>query len=347
MAMEFSTAQPAANAVPTAEPAPQRRNGHDHNGHEQGTQPQPTQVSGLSARTRLGKVNVVQALGWFSIGLGLVEVLAPRKLGRAIGVGERPVLLRLLGAREIANGVGLLSQRNVDKWTWARVAGDAMDLALLAAASRSRNARPERIALAAATVLGVSAVDYYSSRELSKATAQPVEPTSIKVSQAIAINANPAAVYAFWRKLENLALFMRHVQSVSATDGALSHWVARTPSGETLEWDAQIVADEAERRLSWRTVPAFQGLHEGTVTFEPGPPGRGTLLRVELEYQPPAGALGHQVARLLGKDPEQQIREDLRKFKQLIEAGEIATTQGQPSGKRSFLGRTTLGRLLS
>ena len=318
-----------------------------HNGQDPDTRAESEAASDSTGGGRLGRVNVAQALGWFSIGLGLIEVIAPRKLGRAIGVGERPMVLRALGLREIANGVGLLSQRNTDKWTWARVAGDAMDLALLAAASRSRNARPERIALAAATVLGVSALDYYSGRQLAKLASQP-GPTSIKVTQTIAINAQPGSVYAFWRKLENLALFMRHVQSVINTpDETVTHWVASTPTGETVEWDAQVVLDDAGRRLGWRTVPAFDGLHEGTVTFDAGPGGRGTLLRIELEYQPPAGAIGLQVARLLGKNPERQILEDLRKLKQLIEAGEIATTQGQPSGKRSLLGRTTLGRLLS
>jgi uncharacterized membrane protein len=303
----------------------------------------------LGSKVRNGVTDrqLVQALGWFSVGLGLVEVLAPRKFGRAIGVGEHSSALPLLGVREIANGIGLLSGRQSDKWTWARVAGDAMDLAVLASAMRSTNARPGRIALAAAAVGGVTALDVYAGRQLSRSAPQQQTPLSIDVNETIAVNASPAAVYAFWRNLENLALFMDHVQSVTSTGARSSHWVVRAPAGTTVEWDAEITHEEPDRQLSWRTLEHATVQHEGTVKFDAAPGGRGTLVKVSLRYRPPAGVIGAQVAKLFGEEPSQQIRADLRRLKQLIETGEVATTQGQPSGKRSLLGRATLGRLWS
>jgi uncharacterized membrane protein len=153
-------------------------------------------------------------------------------------------------------------------------------------------------------------------------------------------------VYGFWRNLENLPLFMRHVESVSATSDTTSHWVVRAPGGTTVEWDAEIVEDREAERLSWRALPDSEVLHDGTVSFEPAPTGRGTIVHVELNYEPPAGLVGRQIAKLFGEEPGQQIKEDVLRLKQLIETGEIATTAGQSHGERSLLGRTRLrGRL--
>jgi uncharacterized membrane protein len=289
---------------------------------------------------------LAQALGWFSIGLGVTEILAPRSFGRAIGVGDHPAVVRMLGMRAIMSGVGLLSERKAGTWAWSRVAGDAMDLALLGAATRSADARPERIAMAATAVLGMTALDVYSGQQLSRTSLQ-MAPTRVQVTHSVTINASPPTVYAFWRNLENLPLFMRHLVSVTATNDRTSHWVACAPAGATVEWDAEIVEDVDSERLAWRTLPDSEVLHEGTVTFEPAPTDRGTIVRVTLMYEPPAGLIGRQIAKVFGEEPGQQIREDLLRVKQLIETGEIATTAGQPHGERSFLGRTTLGVLLS
>jgi uncharacterized membrane protein len=97
-------------------------------------------------------------------------------------------------------------------------------------------------------------------------------------------------------------------------------------------------------RIGWRTLPDSEVMHEGVVSFEPAPGGRGAVARVELCYWPPAGKIGAHFARLLGEEPRRQINDDLRRLKQLIETGEVATTLGQPSGKRSVIGRATLGR---
>jgi len=289
---------------------------------------------------------LAQAIGWFSIGLGVTEILAPRTLGRAIGVGEHPSVLRLLGVREIMSGLGLLSERKAGTWAWSRVAGDAMDLALLGAATQSEDAHPQRIAMAATALLGVAALDVYSGRKLASSPLETVPPR-VHVTHSITINASPDTVYGFWRNLENLPLFMRHVESVSATNDKTSHWVVRAPGGTTVEWDAEIVEDREAEQLSWRTLPDSEVLHEGTVIFEAAPAGRGTIVRVELNYEPPGGLVGRQIAKVFGQEPEQQVKDDVRRLKQLIETGEVATTDGQSHGARSLLGRTTLGGRLS
>jgi uncharacterized membrane protein len=286
-----------------------------------------------------------QALGWASIGLGLVELLAPRAVGRAIGVGDQPALLRLCGLREVISGVGLLSQRLPSRWAMTRVAGDALDLALLGAAARQPDADRTRIAVTAATVAGLTALDILATQQLSDVESlhEPIET----VTKSITINAAPDVIYGFWRKLENFPRFMRHLEAVQATSERTSHWVAKAPAGASVEWDAEIVEDEANSRIAWRTLPDSSVEHEGVVSFEPAPGGRGTIVRVEMNYVPPAGKVGVRVAKLFGEEPSVQIDGDLRRMKQLIETGEIATTDGQPTGRRSVLGRTTLGRWMS
>jgi uncharacterized membrane protein len=288
---------------------------------------------------------LTQLLGWFSIGLGLAEILAPRAVGRAIGVGDQPALLRLCGVREVISGVGLLSERMPSKWAMARVAGDAMDLALLSAAASRPDADRTRIAVAATAVAGVTALDIYASQELRNVESahEPVEA----VSKSITINASLETIYRFWRNLENFPRFMLHLEEVKTTNERTSHWIAKAPAGTSVEWDAEIVEDEANSRIAWRTLPDSSIEHEGIVSFEAAPGGRGTIVRVSMSYVPPAGKIGVVVAKLLGEEPSVQIDGDLRRMKQLIETGEIATTEGQPTGRRSILGRTTLGRWMS
>jgi len=226
-----------------------------------------------------------------------------------------------------------------------RVAGDAIDLALLAAAARQPDTDRTRIGVAATAVAGVTAIDVFASRQLGDVESAQ-EPTET-VAKAITINSQPETLYRFWRNLENFPRFMRHLVEVKSTSERTSHWIAKAPAGAHVEWDAEIVEDEANSRIAWRTLPNSAVEHEGVVSFEPAPGGRGTIVRVSMSYLPPAGKVGVQVAKLFGEEPALQVDEDLRRMKQLIETGEIATTEGQPAGRRSALGRTTLGRWMS
>jgi uncharacterized membrane protein len=153
----------------------------------------------------------------------------------------------------------------------------------------------------------------------------------VRVVEQMVVGVPPSAAYAAWRDLERLPRFMRHVKHVTAS-GDTSHWVAQFSGLPEIEWDAIIVKDEPGKVISWRSKDDAQPIENaGSVTFF-DLADRGTGLRVEIGYYPPAGALGRAVARLFGPVSEQQVREDVRRFKSLMEAGEIPTTEGQPSG---------------
>ena len=161
----------------------------------------------------------------------------------------------------------------------------------------------------------------------------------IKLEKSVTINRSPEDLYRFWRNFENLPRFMRHLESVSETGAGRSHWVAKAPAGSTVEWDAEIYNEKEGEMIAWRTLEGADVASAGSVHFEKAPGGRGTLMRVVLKYDPPAGKLGAIIARLFGENPEQQIAEDLGRFKQLMETGEVATTEGQPSARGASGGR--------
>jgi uncharacterized membrane protein len=161
-------------------------------------------------------------------------------------------------------------------------------------------------------------------------------PRGILVDHAATINRRPDELYAYWRKLEQLPRFMSHLISVEQLDERRSHWVARGPAGRKVSWDAEIISDTPNELIGWRTLEKSDVVSAGSVRFRPAPGGRGTEVRVRLQYEPPAGRVGATIAWLLGDAPEQAIQEDLRRFKQLIEACEVPTIQGQPRGRQSI-----------
>lgn len=154
-----------------------------------------------------------------------------------------------------------------------------------------------------------------------------------KVEKSVTINKSPAELYAFWRNFENLPRFMNHLESVKTLGGDRSHWVAKAPAGTSVEWDAEIYNEKENELIAWRSLEGADVDNAGSVHFEPAAGGGGTTVRVSLKYDPPGGVIGAAVARLFGENPEQQIDEDLRRFKQLMETGEPTTTAGQSSGR--------------
>jgi uncharacterized membrane protein len=154
----------------------------------------------------------------------------------------------------------------------------------------------------------------------------------IHVEESVSINKPVAEVFRFWRNFENLPKFMNHLESVSVREAGVSHWVARGPAGINVEWDARIINEIDNKLIGWQSLDGSMVSTAGSVNFRET--DRGTDVRVNLQYNPPAGRLGAAVARLLGEEPAVQIREDLRRFKQLMETGEIPTTDGQPRGGR-------------
>ncbi|WP_435007777.1 SRPBCC family protein [Tundrisphaera lichenicola] len=140
-------------------------------------------------------------------------------------------------------------------------------------------------------------------------------------------------LYRFWREQTNAPRFMSNVESVTMTGEKTSHWVAKGPMGRDFAWDSEIINEEPGRLFAWKSLPGSDLNHAGTVRFEPATGGRGTVVTLEISYEPPAGTLGVVVAKLLGEDPDGQTRENLRRFKQLMETGVIATVEGQTSGR--------------
>jgi uncharacterized membrane protein len=269
---------------------------------------------------------LARAIGWFGIGLGAVELLAPRGFGRSIGVDAPAWLIRLIGLREIAGGVGILTQPEPGPWIEARATGDLMDLMLLGVAFSSPSANRDRVAAAVAATAGITALDLLYGAVLERARDRDVQ-----VRPAIVVERPREALYAFWRKLENLPLFMRHLESVRAIAANRWHWVAKGLLGTTVEWVSEIIDDRPNELIAWRSVEGSGLENWGAVTFEPADEGRGTVVRVEMGYRPPGGALGAKVARLFGKAPERQAGADLRVFKIMMEAPAPEGLRPEPS----------------
>jgi uncharacterized membrane protein len=158
----------------------------------------------------------------------------------------------------------------------------------------------------------------------------------MQAKTAITINRPVEEVYRYWRDLTNLPTFMVHLASVAPTDKGRSHWTANAPAGRTVEWDAEVVEDKPNERIAWRSLEGSQVSNSGWVSFAPAPGGVGTEVRVELDYDPPGGALGKVVAKLFGEEPQQQITDDLRRLKQVLETGEVVRSEGSPEGTRSL-----------
>jgi uncharacterized membrane protein len=285
-------------------------------------------------RRYVNEERLARGLGWFSLGLGLAELLAPRGVAKVAGVRGNTGLIRLLGLREIAHGVAIFAQgKRPAGALWSRVVGDALDLACLGAAFASPDSNKGRVAFATANVLAVTALDALCAQQLGADPAGgQAERRGIPVNKSIVVNAPAEEVYGFWRDFENLPRFMRYLESVTVTGEGRSHWVAKAPGG-SVEWDAEITEDRPNRLISWRSLEGSEVETSGTVRFEPAVGGRGTVVHVQLDYSPPGGAVGALVAKLFGEDPDAQMQIDLRRFKQVIELGEIVVSDGTLVGE--------------
>jgi uncharacterized membrane protein len=274
-------------------------------------------------------------LGWFSLALGVAEVVAPRGVARLIGA--RPTdttesTVRAFGFREIASGIAILREPDRARWMWSRVSGDAVDLSFLGAAMASDGSDRGRLIAATAAVAGVTVLDILAARALNRDGSEPRRATmstrSVRVEQVTTINKPIEQVYAFWRNFENLPRFMRHLVGVEQLDNRRSKWRAKAPAGASVQWEAEIVQERENEWIAWRSLENSTVENSGSVRFSRAPGARGTELRVQLQYSPPAGALGRGIAWLFGEEPNQQIAEDLHRFKQLMETGEIPISDG-------------------
>ncbi len=345
------------------------------------------------ARLRDPDQVVNSGIAWFSVALGVTQIVAPDALARLIGMRPSATTrntMRAIGVREITTGFGLLSNAKSSPWLWTRLAGDMVDLSLIGTGVGRRADDRTRAARTALAMGGVAALDLYAATrsrrtqrerlaadgfapqeetatgplsyeqgarpvgdedrapteaEVIVLTPDAIEATKRglrKVRHAVTVNRPAHELYAFWRDFENLPVFMRHLESVTNLDGGRSHWVTRGPGGAKVEWDAELVADVPGEMIAWQSLPGADVRNAGTVRFIPVPAGRGTEVHVELDYSPPAGSLGAVVAKLFRAEPGQQVRDDLKAFKSVMEAGEIlyADITGKQDVERDDLALT-------
>jgi uncharacterized membrane protein len=273
--------------------------------------------------------SLAQALGWFSIGLGVAQIAAPRRVARLIGINDdegNKTVMRAVGVREIAAGLGLLSDPKPTGFAFARVVGDVMDLAMLGnALSSDRNDRG-KTAMATAAVLGIGALDVLCTEQLKTTVPRVMHPVSaapaLRIKKSVTIRRPVEEVYAFWRNFENLPQFMHHLESVRNTGDRRSHWTSQPVNGVTTEWDVEVVEDRQNELIAWRTIGISEITGRGIVEFRLAPGGRGTEVSAELNYETPGGALGARVAKLFRDVPGVKLENELNILKQIMETGE-------------------------
>lgn len=293
------------------------------------TAPTPTSTgaNGHGAVLGMDAKQLANGLGWFSIGLGVAELLAPRAIARMAGTKDHRALIRGYGLREIASGISILERPQNAGMVWSRVVGDAVDLVSLGTSLRSRRTDRTKAIGTMAAVAGVTVLDVLCAQQLSR-----IGKPELQIASTVIVDRPVQECYQYWRQLDHLPQFMDYIQSVRITGDKRSHWTAMLPGEKKMEWDAETTEDRPNERISWQSLPGSDVHHSGTVHFEAAPEGRGTMVRVNFDYSHPAKSAA-VFAKLIGKHPEQVLYKDLRRFKQLMETGEVITTEGQSAGR--------------
>jgi len=166
----------------------------------------------------------------------------------------------------------------------------------------------------------------------SAAAGDTVSQHAIHVEQSYTINKPPEELFKFWRNFENLPKFMFYLDEVRITGEKTSHWVAKGPAGKRVQWDAEIINEVPGQLIAWRSLPGATVDNTGSIRFLTGQNGKGSDVRVVIDYLPPAGQIGATISKIFGRDVKTEVQEDLRRFKQLMETGEVPTTDGQTVG---------------
>lgn len=302
-------------------------------------------VDGWRAREPGGRManRLVRALGWFSLGLGTAQLGAPGAVSDLIGAPDDEAsrsLHRVVGLREVTAGGGLLSRSRPVGWLWTRVAGDAMDMTLLFLTLRSPRSDRNRVTKAIAAVAGITAVDLVTALRMTRAK-HPAEAGDLadryrRATAATTVKRPIEDVYLFWHDFENLPRFMSHLQEVHVIGDKHSRWKAKAPAGQEVEWEAAIVGDTVNEHIAWRSLDGAKVENSGSVHFAPAPGDQGTEVAVDVRYLIPGGAVGSAISKLFGEEPGQQIADDLRRFKQVMEAGEVVRSEGSPEGVSTY-----------
>jgi uncharacterized membrane protein len=263
---------------------------------------------------------LTRGLGFASLAIATAELVAPRAVASAIGLEPKfrtSAALRLLGLRELAVGMSILFQPRRPIPIWARVAGDVANLGLLAWAATGKRTKTERVAAAFLGLAGTTALDAFAARRTARLQHEAQPP----VMFAVTIHRSPAVVYGFFRDFTRLPEFMTWLESVDERVDGSSRWVAKSPVGATVAWDADIVEEREDEVIAWRTRPGAPLQHAGRVTFARAPGRESTEVRVEMTAAFPGFSRGSVLlAKALAKP---QIKGDLRRLKQVLETGEV------------------------
>jgi uncharacterized membrane protein len=240
---------------------------------------------------------------------------------------ETLAMMRVVGAREIASGLGILTQAKPTPWLWSRVGGDAMDIALLRSAMSSPQADQNRVATATAAVIGIAAIDALVSTRQATSPDEGGQASSdqgaVRVASAVTVQAPVEDVFSYWDGFQGLPRFMSDAASVEITGDRQSRWTVPAPVGTSVEWDVQITDSTPNERIVWQTAEGSRIAASGDIHFRTAAGGRGSQVIFAAEFTPPGGDLGKKIAQPLAEVFGTKITNDLRRFKQLVELGEI------------------------
>lgn len=272
---------------------------------------------------------VAQGLGWFSIGLGMIEMFAPQMLSRMIGVRHHPMWMRAFGARETAAGVGILTNlKQPAGWLWGRVAGDALDLAALGwAMDTKRRGTGLRIA-AVAAVAGVTAVDVMCARGYTKIAVESGSESSVTIGKS------PQELYDLWREPKVMSQIMGGFAEVRKIDEERMHWIIPGMMGMNWEFDAKSVEQRPGELIRWKSISGSVPAHGGEVWFRPAPGDRGTEVTMRFRIDSSANMLHQAAFTVAPAITKMAIRRMLMRFKSLAETGEIPSLKNNPSARR-------------
>ena len=285
---------------------------------------------------------IARALGWFTLGLGVTEMVAPRAVANFVGRSWRPSETRLMGLRKVLAGVGTITGAQWTGRSWARVGGNLLELA------RSRKSKPpvtkmRRSSTAVCAAVAVGALAGAAIINVKRVRAQRDARRAVRHSASTSVNLSPEQCYQYWRDPEKLPTFFKHLKSARDLGDSRAEWVVRGADGKDITWPVEFIEDVPGEVIAWRSTDDSEMTHSGWVRFEPRGTGRGTIVRLHMEYEFPGQLNERMVNQILGYDPGMRLRKALMRFKQLLETGEIATTEGQSAGRPQ--GVTSLDRM--
>lgn len=284
------------------------------------------------ARAEVQPSQVAMALGWFSIGLGVVELLGAGSLARTLGMRGRENLIRGYGLREIGNGIGLLTAPDPAPWLWGRVGGDALDALTLAVQVTPGNRRRGSAVVALGMVAGIAAIDAWCASQLSEGSAAKTRQT-IKVTRIITVARPAAELFQLLRDPKTLPRLLAPFATLQPMPDGRMRW---TVDGfRTRSWTSAVPLEQAGSAVSWRSEPGAEAaITDLSMSLQPAPGSLGTAVTLAASIVPPGGQLGRKAVQMFGGAvPGAMAEAALHYFKALAETGEIPTTRGQPAAR--------------